>query len=538
MLKKLAVLLLAIIMLFQGIVITAFAEKTNKEQENIEEVQEGEEGESEDSFYYYPPFEIQYILKRYGYFTASLTDYFGEITQAAVDAFAKDSGLEGESEDVILAAIHAAGCTTAKVNVRSQLYIREQPDSQSEVIDVVSRASAVFIYFERDGWYYVETENGMTGYVLTKYLTKGELLGITGKTVDIDGVVNIRQSADITSEIVGKLENDKEVQVISGSGDWFKIRYGQKEGYIFKKYISIGSEHGAATVLGDAFAAWTGSAKSSLNLRANPSTSATKISTVSKGTTFSVIGQSGDWYYIKLKNGTKAYAHKDYVKKGTSYTTCTVTGITGQLNIRKGPGTDQKVVATVKNGTVLSLLDDSSSWYKVKTAAGTIGYIDSKYAKLGGNLYSGSSSSGSSGGNVSSTPVDSNAALGVQIAQYAQNFLGRPYYLGATGPNRFDCSGFTYYVYKHFGITLLRTAYQQGYQQKGQKITSKSDLIPGDLVFFNTKMDDSDLSDHAGIYIGNGKFIHASSGSAHCVVISDLSSNYYKTHFSWGRRIV
>ena len=67
-------------------------------------------------------------------------------------------------------------------------------------------------------------------------------------------------------------------------------------------------------------------------------------------------------------------------------------------------------------------------------------------------------------------------------------------------------------------------------------VIDRENLIPGDLVFFNT-ISDSDLSDHAGVYLGEGYFIHASSG-AHKVVVSNLNTGYYGRVFSWGRRIL
>ncbi len=123
------------------------------------------------------------------------------------------------------------------------------------------------------------------------------------------------------------------------------------------------------------------------------------------------------------------------------------------------------------------------------------------------------------------------------LLSYAQNYLGCPYVYGANGPKTFDCSGFTTYVFKKFGVSLPRTAQLQGYSDIGTKITKVSSLKAGDLVFFNT-VSDSDSCDHVGIYMGNGKFIHASSGSAHKVTISDISSSYYSARFSWGRRVI
>ncbi|MBC8528738.1 peptidoglycan-binding protein [Christensenellaceae bacterium NSJ-44] len=139
------------------------------------------------------------------------------------------------------------------------------------------------------------------------------------------------------------------------------------------------------------------------------------------------------------------------------------------------------------------------------------------------NTASGSSSSGSSSAQ--------------NIIATAKKFLGRPYVYGANGPDTFDCTGFTCYVFRQYGISLPRTAQSQGYSDYGTKISSASALQPGDLVFFNT-VDDNDLSDHAGIYIGGGQFIHCSSGKARCVVISSLSSGYYQQRFSWGRRVL
>ena len=125
-----------------------------------------------------------------------------------------------------------------------------------------------------------------------------------------------------------------------------------------------------------------------------------------------------------------------------------------------------------------------------------------------------------------------------QIIELAKQQLGDPYVYAAHGPDSFDCSGLAYYCYLQItGIKLNRTAYSQGYDERYEKISDPSDLKKGDLVFFDTNSKDSDLSDHSGIYIGGGKFIHASS-SAKKVITSDLSSGYYAGTFCWGRRIL
>lgn len=116
------------------------------------------------------------------------------------------------------------------------------------------------------------------------------------------------------------------------------------------------------------------------------------------------------------------------------------------------------------------------------------------------------------------------------IVSRAYEFLGRPYVWGASGPRAFDCSGFTSYVYKDFGVSLPHKASSQA--GIGQTV-SKSNLQAGDLVFFNTTGGIS----HVGIYIGSGQFIHASSGSDK-VTVSELSSSYYSARFVTAKRML
>lgn len=115
-----------------------------------------------------------------------------------------------------------------------------------------------------------------------------------------------------------------------------------------------------------------------------------------------------------------------------------------------------------------------------------------------------------------------------QVVNYAYNFLGVPYVYGANGPRAFDCSGFTTYVYRHFGVNLPRTARTQF---GAGTAVSRDNLAPGDLVFFNTV----GYLGHVGLYIGNGDFIHAASSGQ--VKISSLNEGYYRTRYAGARRV-
>ncbi|MDF2522585.1 MAG: cell wall-associated hydrolase, invasion-associated protein, partial [Clostridiales bacterium] len=118
------------------------------------------------------------------------------------------------------------------------------------------------------------------------------------------------------------------------------------------------------------------------------------------------------------------------------------------------------------------------------------------------------------------------------VIKTAKQYQGVPYVWGGASPSGFDCSGFTQYVFAKNEITLPRTA---ALQYNTGTWVDKDKLLPGDLVFFTTYKPGPS---HVGIYIGNGQFIHASSGAGQ-IIISDLFSNpYYNSHYIGAKRII
>jgi cell wall-associated NlpC family hydrolase len=118
------------------------------------------------------------------------------------------------------------------------------------------------------------------------------------------------------------------------------------------------------------------------------------------------------------------------------------------------------------------------------------------------------------------------------IITLAKSKIGSKYESTKAGPDTFDCSGFVYYTFKENNITLPRTSRNQA-EVEGKKLT-KEELQVGDLVFFDTSK--KGHVNHSGIYLGNGEFIHASSGKAYGVTISNLITGWYKDKFLWGKR--
>lgn len=119
------------------------------------------------------------------------------------------------------------------------------------------------------------------------------------------------------------------------------------------------------------------------------------------------------------------------------------------------------------------------------------------------------------------------------LLSVAQEHLGVRYRYGGMNPSGFDCSGFICYVYERgVGKKLPRTARAQSTYGD---ILDRDELVAGDLIFFDTSS--RGKINHSGIYLGEGKFIHASSGKVYSVTISSLDKGFYKRAFRWGGRV-
>ena len=287
---------------------------------------------------------------------------------------------------------------------------------------------------------------------------------------------------------------------------------------IDKKYIlagAIASSIMLHTGMTTAFAAteYKVITADAVNFRSGPSTSYSSLGSFNKGDKVECLGTSGSWVKVKYNNKT-GYVYGSYVG---NYATITQYVTATTLNVRSGAGTSYSVLGSLSKGTKVEVISTTNGWSKINYN-GSIGYVSSQYL---------SSSSTDSSTSTTSSSVN-------KVISLAKSLLGKSYVWGAQGPSTFDCSGFTYYVFKNAAnITLPRVSQDQS--TYGTYV-SKSNLKVGDLVFFDTNGANDGNVSHVGIYLGNNQFIHASSSKGK-VVISEMSS-YYSGAYVNARRVL
>lgn len=334
--------------------------------------------------------------------------------------------------------------------------------------------------------------------------------------------VNVRSGPGNSYSVLTVMKSGTTTSNLGTSGNWTKVTVNGKTGYVYNKYLTSGSNAPSTPTTSTSKTVYV--TASALNVRSGAGTSYSVIGSLSKGKAASVVGTSGNWYKIKYGSGygyiSASYTSAKAPSSSTSNTPPTTSSgktyysTTSGLNVRSGPGTSYASKGTLSYGQAVSVVDSSSYWYKIKFGSG-YGYVGSKYL---------STSKPSSTTTTPSTPDTPSSSS--SIVSYAKSFLGCSYVYGAAGPNSFDCSGFTKYVYAHFGKSIPRSSASQ--YASCTKI-SKSSLRAGDLVFFSNSSSGGSVG-HVAIYMGNGQIIHAAN-SSRGVCTDSLNSSYYTSHY-------
>lgn len=320
---------------------------------------------------------------------------------------------------------------------------------------------------------------------LAALLTTGAAAASFGTgVVDADGL-RLRSEASTNSNVVAMVYQGGQVDVLEPEQDgWYKVEYNGKVGYMSAEFLVV-----------------TPAAPEEL-----PLVQADEPETA---------GQD------EAAEQTEAAPAVQSEEAPADLGSGKVSLHSGTLNLRSTPSTDSACLASIPNGTILTLEAEENGWYKV-VFSGVTGYVSGDYIVKTDEEPSAPSHS---------------SETGLAVVELAKKYLGCPYVYGATGPKSFDCSGFTYFIFKQVGHPIARGGSSQFYQ--GTSV-SKNELQPGDLVFFRDPATAGSYPmTHVGIYIGNNQFIHASSskrGSG--VKISSLSETWYTNIYAGARRIV
>ena len=451
---------------------------------------------------------------------------------------------------------------TGKVLVETAK-LREQANTDSKVLELASQGEEVEILNEEDQWYKVKYKQ-ITGYIrkdlielnnkeaantintneqtkenetqnttentvenTTENVQTENNIAVEDKTTDtnknIEEIVKnqkykivedvkIKVIPLISSIELDNVKKDEEVEVVEILNDWVKVKTSnEKEGWIIKAKLTTIQEETTNT---ENTNNTTDTTKTENTAQTSTDTNTEKIEQANTTKTMYVNSQS-----VNLRQ--KADKTSQVIKSLTLNTKVTVLSSTNgwayvDVNGTKGYIAENLLTSTQKETSRSGLTtreQANSNATKTESNSSTTSAVNT-------------TSKSTKTSNTNTTESTASSKSGSSVVSYAKQFLGCKYVYGGTSPSGFDCSGFTQYVYKHFGVNLNRTAAAQ--YSNGKSVTS---LQAGDLVMFGK----SGIN-HVGIYIGGNTFIHAANKSQG-VRTDSMSTGYYKTNYVGARRI-
>ena len=361
---------------------------------------------------------------------------------------------------------------------------------------------------------------------------------------------NLRETAEENAKILEQLSINDEVEVIEKTGDWYQVKAKGMTGYVRQDLITINGGFAQNKEASNQETTEEQEAESSkeenketqekeiqlgknkivedTKLKIVPVINATDTIEVKKDEEVNVIEIVNGWVCVEAKT-TKGWIRKEKIQQEEPQpvaaepveTPASQTVIktlyvnSSSINLRKEANTSSEILANLPVNTSVDVLSEANGWSKVKVN-GKEGYISSSL--LSTKKQETSRSSGTTRTakkeTTATAPVSGN---GSSVVAYAKQFIGTKYtYGGSTPATGFDCSGFTSYVYRNFGVSLPRTS---GGQSGAGTAVSRSNLAVGDLVIY---------SGHVAIYVGGGQVIHAPRpGKSVCIVpLNQAASNY------------
>lgn len=443
---------------------------------------------------------------------------------------------------LIMLVSNKSMATTATVNTDT-LKLRKEASTDSDVLSLLNLGEKLEVIEKAGDWYKVKVNN-KTGYVSKDYIKVSE--EVSNNNVEEENVDNTNQTTNtqtptettvieeqqeetnnqntsyinkelkiikdtncyilplINSNILTNLKKDSKVTIKSEVNGWIYVETEELTGWILTSSVDIANLD-------------TQSNNEQINSQEPKVEESNKTEKTEEQNTQTTITET-----------------KTEEPKVTPVTEKTMYVNTASIYMRKGAGTNYEVVDSLILNSSVIVTGEINDWYQVKVS-GKTGYIAKRLLSSKKTEESTTRSSEERTNNQEQTTTNNVVtSKGEEVVNYAKQYLKCKYVYGASGPSTFDCSGFTMYVFKHFGISLSHSATAQS--KKGTYV-AKEDLQPGDLVFFKDYQTMDGIG-HCGIYVGDGNFIHASSGTGYCVKLSTLLTGSYNTRYSTARRII
>ena len=377
---------------------------------------------------------------------------------------------------------------------------------------------------------------------------------VTGYVITTTGGLNVRAGEGLDTQILDSITYGQMIDIIDETDEWYVIPFGEDGGvgYVLKEYVTTSYEK-AREVLLESVMYESGVVSvegGSLNVRSAAGTENTMvIDQVADGDYIVVLDRVDDeWMKVYYGNNYNVgYVMSKYVsiagmvardevakKRIERIEAISDDGIivsNSTINVRKMPSEDAAVINTMSSGAKCLIISKGSQWTKIAYGAyRTTGYVKSEYIMtqdayddMIAQRNAAAKKSAAKTATASKSQENANPApssKGQAIVNEAAKYIGVKYVYGGTSPSGFDCSGLVQYACRKVGISVNRTSRSQ--YSNGVAV-SKSNLQPGDLVFFSKG---SGIS-HVGIYAGNGQVIHAPSpGKRVCYIALSKICSY------------
>ena len=419
---------------------------------------------------------------------------------------------------LVILALTAVMLTAPATAESIKVYVSESTlkcysaaSSSSKQVATLGYGESVSCIALNGDWAQVQAENGATAFCRIGGLTTSDPNTGSLTAYVVSGGANA-YSRPGTSYKSAALEGGMKLTVVALTPDKSWCRVKKSGSYAYMRVSDLTTEKPDTSAAANPVTAYA--VDNIVKIYSAASKSASCVAVAGYGEKLSCTAVDGGWAKVKY-GGVTGWCYASKLATSEPDTASVTVYAASDTKAYALPDKSAAALCTLSSGASLKCvaITPDGDWLRV-TASGKYGYVPAEAM-------------------TTAKPGKVDALINLAMAQ-----LGKPYAYATRGPGSFDCSGFTLYCFREVAnISLGRSAQSQGYNEKYPKITSVSELKRGDIVCFDTESGDSDLTDHVGIYLGDGKFIHASSAKGE-VVISSLSSGYYRRTFTWARRLI